>query len=91
MEFLAYIGFLAAGLLAGWLIASRKSSAAQAECSGLRAQMAEKERAFAAKQNDLDVTQKRLEDVSLASNAAQNEAAALRARLVEIERAHVEK
>ena len=91
MEFLAYIGFLAAGLLAGWLIASRKSSAAEAECSGLRAQVAEKDRAFAAKQNDLDAVQERLEGVSLASNAAQNEAAALRAQLVEIERAHVEK
>jgi DNA recombination protein RmuC len=91
MEFLAYFGFLAAGLLAGWLIAARKSSSAQAECAGLRAQMAEKDLAFASKKNDLDLAQKRLEETSQASNAAQSEAAALRAQLVEIERAHVEK
>lgn len=91
MEFLAYFGFLAAGLLAGWLIASRKSSSAQAECAGLRAQMAEKDLAFAAKQNDLDVTRKRLEETSQVSNSAQSEAAALRAQLLEKERAHVEK
>jgi DNA recombination protein RmuC len=91
MEFLAYFGFLAAGLMAGWLIAARKSSSAQAECAGLRAQMAEKDLAFAAKRNDLDLAQKRLEETSQASNAAQSEAAALRAQLVEIERAHVEK
>jgi DNA recombination protein RmuC len=91
MEFLAYFGFLAAGLLAGWLIAARKSSSAQAECAGLRAQMAEKDLAFAAKKNDLDVAQKRLEETSQTSNAAQNEAAALRAQLVEKEHAHAGK
>ncbi len=91
MEYLAYFAFLAAGLLAGWLIASRKSSSAQAECAGLRAQMAEKDLAFAAKQSDLGVAQQKLNEVSQASSAAQSEAAALRARLVEIERAHVEK
>jgi len=91
MEYLAHFAFLAFGLLAGWLIAARKSSAAQAECAALRAQMAEKDRAFAAKQSDLDVAVKRVEEVSQANSAAQAEAAALRAQLVEKERAHVEK
>jgi len=91
MEYLAYFAFLAAGLLTGWLIASRKSSSVQAECAGLRAQMAEKDRAFAARQSDLEVTQKRLEEVSQASSSAQSDAAALRAQLAEKERAHAEK
>ncbi len=91
MEYLAYFALLAAGLLAGWLIASRKSGSAQAECAGLRAQMAEKDRAFAARQTDLEVTQKRLEEVSQANSSAQSEAAGLRAQLLEKDRAHVEK
>lgn len=91
MEYVAYFGFLAAGLLAGWLIASRKSSSALAESAGLRAQMVEKDRAFSAKQIDLEMTQKRLEEASQASALAQNEAAGLRAQLIEKERAQVEK
>ncbi len=91
MSITAYFGFLVAGLLAGWLIASRKSSSSQAECAALRAQMAEKDVAFAAKQRDLDAAQTRLEAASQASNAAQNEAAGLRAQLAEVERAHGEK
>ena len=91
MEYVAYIGFLAAGLLAGWLIASRKSSSAAAEGAVLRAQLDEKERAFSAKQFDLEMTQTRLDEALRVSALAQNDAAGLRAQLVEKERAQVEK
>ena len=91
MEYVAYIGFLAAGLLAGWLIASRKSSAAAAEGALLRAQLDEKERALSAKQFDLEMTQTRLDEALRVSALAQNDAAGLRAQLIEKERAQVEK
>lgn len=91
MEYVAYIGFLAAGLLAGWLIASRKSSAVAAEGAVLRAQLDEKERALSAKQFDLEMTQTRLDEALRVSALAQNDAAGLRAQLIEKERAQVEK
>lgn len=91
MEFLAYFGFLAAGLLAGWLIASRKSSSAQAECAVLREQAAGKDLAFAAKQGDLDAALKRLEQATRECGAAQVEAAGLRAQVAEMAHAHADK
>ena len=91
MEFLAYFGFLAAGLLAGWLIASRKSSSAQAERAALREQVAGKDLAFAAKQGDLDAALKRLEQVTQECGAAQVEAAGLRAQVAEMAHAHADK
>jgi DNA recombination protein RmuC len=87
MEYLIYAAFLAAGLLAGWVLAVRKSAALQSECAVLRAQAEEKERTAAAGQSALEGAQRKLDDLMSAHTAAQSDVSALRAQMAEREHA----
>ncbi len=75
MEYVIYVACLIAGLalglLAGWLLGSARSAAAERVAAALQAQMAEKDRAHEEKLQAIDQAQQRLSDSfkALASDA----------------------
>ena len=95
MSYLPYLGILALGFLAGWLIAALRASAAQrdaaAQAAALTTQLAERERALGQRSADLENAQKSLDETRRRLSFVESDAAALRAQVAEKERSHADR